>query len=64
MRSYVEGCQKLAGSAAFMVPSNRFLAWLMRLNTRLMPYLPWMRDLPAKMAHRTASAITLTTYRI
>ena len=62
MRSYVERCQKLAGSAALMVPSSRFLAGLMRLNIRMMPYLPWMRDLPAKMAHRTASAMTLTPY--
>jgi 2-polyprenyl-6-methoxyphenol hydroxylase-like FAD-dependent oxidoreductase len=64
MRSYVERCQKLAGSAALMVPSSRFLAGLMRLNIRMMPYLPWMRDLPAKMAHRTASAMTLTPYGI
>jgi len=63
MRSYVEGCQKLADSAIFMVPSSRFVAWFVRQNMKMLPYLPWLRDLPAKMAHRTASAITLRPYR-
>jgi hypothetical protein len=34
------------------------------LNMRMMPLMPWLRDLPAKMAHRTASAITLRSYPI
>lgn len=63
MRSYVEGCQKLADSVGMMVPSNGFLAAVMRLNIRLMAHLPWMRDLPAKMARRAASAMTLPSYR-
>ena len=63
MRSYVEGCQKLADSVTMMVPSNRFLVWIMRQNIRMMPIMPWLRDLPTKMASRTASAITLPTYR-
>ncbi|MFD0743342.1 FAD-dependent monooxygenase [Phytohabitans flavus] len=62
MRSYVDGCQKLADSASMMVPANRFLAGLMRLNMRMMPLMPWLRDLPAKMARRAASAITLPQY--
>ncbi|MEV4510364.1 hypothetical protein AB0K00_15525 [Dactylosporangium sp. NPDC049525] len=62
MRSHVEGCQKLADSVRFMVPGSRFAAGLMRLNMRMMPYLPWLRDLPAKMAHRAAGAITLPAY--
>jgi 2-polyprenyl-6-methoxyphenol hydroxylase-like FAD-dependent oxidoreductase len=61
-RSYVEGCQKLAGSVRFMVPGGRFTAGLMRLNMRMMPHLPWLRDLPATMARRTAGAITLPRY--
>jgi 2-polyprenyl-6-methoxyphenol hydroxylase-like FAD-dependent oxidoreductase len=63
MRSYVEGCQKLAGSASMMVPSNRFVAGLVRANMRMMPLMPWLRDLPTKMARRAAGAITLPAYR-
>ena len=64
MRSYVKRCQKLADSVSMMVPSNRFVAGLMRLNLRMMPLMPWLRDLPANMARRAAGAITLPTYRI
>jgi 2-polyprenyl-6-methoxyphenol hydroxylase-like FAD-dependent oxidoreductase len=63
MRSYVEGCQKLADSVGMMVPNNRLLSAIMRLNIRMMAHMPWMRDLPAKMAFRAASAITLPAYR-
>lgn len=45
-----------------MVPGGRFTAGLMRLNMRMMPHLPWLRDLPATMARRTAGAITLPRY--
>jgi 2-polyprenyl-6-methoxyphenol hydroxylase-like FAD-dependent oxidoreductase len=63
LRSYVERCQKLADSNTMMVPSNRFVAGFVRVNLRMMPIMPWLRDLPAKMARRTASAFTLPTYR-
>ncbi len=63
MRSYVERCRKLADSVGMMVPSNSFLAAFMRLNIRMMAYMAWMRNLPARMARRTASAITIPTYR-
>jgi 2-polyprenyl-6-methoxyphenol hydroxylase-like FAD-dependent oxidoreductase len=62
-RSYVEHCQKLADSNTMTVPSSRFVAGFVRVNMRMMPIMPWLRDLPAKMARRTASAITLPTYR-
>jgi 2-polyprenyl-6-methoxyphenol hydroxylase-like FAD-dependent oxidoreductase len=64
MRSYVEGCQKLADSNTMMVPRSRAMAAFVRLNMRMMPLMPWLRDLPAKMARRTASAITLRSYPI
>ncbi|BCB89389.1 FAD-dependent monooxygenase [Phytohabitans suffuscus] len=60
LRSYVDGCQKLArNAAAFMLPSNRFTA---ALSLRMQRHLPFLADMPAKMAHRAASAITLPTY--
>jgi 2-polyprenyl-6-methoxyphenol hydroxylase-like FAD-dependent oxidoreductase len=63
LRSYANGCQKLAdGLAPFMVPSNRFIAGLVRVNFRMLRFLPFLADLPAKMARRTASAITLPAY--
>jgi 2-polyprenyl-6-methoxyphenol hydroxylase-like FAD-dependent oxidoreductase len=63
LRSYVDGCQKLAeGPATFMVSNNRFIAGLVRLNFRMLKYLPFLRDMPANMARRTASSITLPTY--
>jgi 2-polyprenyl-6-methoxyphenol hydroxylase-like FAD-dependent oxidoreductase len=64
MRSYVERCQKLADSVSMMVPSNRLVTGLMRVNLRMMAYVPWLRDMPANMARRAASAMTLPTYRI
>jgi len=63
LRSYVEGCQKLAdGVAGFMVPSSRFVAAFVRMNFRLLRYLPYLRDMPGRMARRAASAITLPPY--
>src|SRR5262245_4200183 len=62
MRSYVERCQKLADSNTMMVPRTDFMAAFIRLNMQMMPLMPWLRDLPAKMARRTASAITLPAY--
>lgn len=63
MRSYVEGCQKLAdGVAGMMVPSSRVVASFVRFNFRMVRYLPWVREIPAKMARKAASAITLESY--
>jgi 2-polyprenyl-6-methoxyphenol hydroxylase-like FAD-dependent oxidoreductase len=62
IKSYVEGCQKLAGGASLMVPSSRLVAALLPLNLRIMRFLPFLADMPAKMALRAASAITLPTY--
>ena len=63
MRSYVDRCQKLADSVSMMVPSSRLVAGIMRVNLRMMSFMPWLRDLPANMARRAAGAITLPTYR-
>jgi hypothetical protein len=60
LTSYVDGCQKLARSAAaHMLPSNGFTAGL---SLRMQRLLPFLADMPAKMARRAASAITLPTY--
>jgi 2-polyprenyl-6-methoxyphenol hydroxylase-like FAD-dependent oxidoreductase len=62
MRSYVAGCQKLGdGVAGWMVPRSRFMAWFVRLNFKLFPYVPW-KGAVANAARRTASAITLADY--
>ncbi|GGN90826.1 FAD-dependent oxidoreductase [Actinoplanes lobatus] len=63
LRAYVHGCQKLAdGIAPFMVPNSRTAARLVRLNQRMLRFLPFLADMPAKMARRTASALTLPAY--
>jgi 2-polyprenyl-6-methoxyphenol hydroxylase-like FAD-dependent oxidoreductase len=60
LKSYVDGCHKLARrAAAYMLPSSRFAAGL---SLRMQRYLPFLGDMPAKMARRAASAITLPTY--
>jgi len=60
LRSYVDGCHKLARRAAsYMLPHNRFTAGL---NLRMQRYLPFLADMPAKMARKAASAVTLPTY--
>jgi 2-polyprenyl-6-methoxyphenol hydroxylase-like FAD-dependent oxidoreductase len=60
LRSYVDGCQRLASRAAgFMLPKTRFAA---ALSLRMQRYLPFLADMPAKMARRTASAMTLPSY--
>ncbi|MFG1753175.1 FAD-dependent monooxygenase [Streptosporangium sandarakinum] len=62
MRDYAGGCQKGAeGTAKVMVPENRFVAWFMSQNYRLLPYVPW-KGMIAKGARRTAEAITLKNY--
>ncbi|MEV4577171.1 FAD-dependent monooxygenase [Nonomuraea jabiensis] len=62
VRAYAEGCQRSAvGVSRFMVPENRFMAWFMNQNYRLLPYLPW-KGLMAKSVRRTASAISLKDY--
>ncbi|RFU38945.1 FAD-dependent oxidoreductase [Actinomadura logoneensis] len=63
MRGYVAGCQKQGqGVAKLMVPENRVVAWLLRQNYRLMPYLPGKKMI-ANSARRTAENIALKTYR-
>ncbi|MEV5892793.1 FAD-dependent monooxygenase [Nonomuraea fuscirosea] len=62
VRDYAEGCRRSAeGVAGFMVPENRFMAWFVNQNHRLLPYLPW-KGLMAKSARKTASAIGLKDY--
>ncbi|MET7328531.1 FAD-dependent monooxygenase [Nonomuraea sp. NPDC005650] len=62
VRAYAEGCQQSAvGVSRFMVPENRFMAWFMNQNYRLLPYLPW-RGLMAKSVRKTAGAISLKDY--
>ncbi|MCT9933440.1 FAD-dependent monooxygenase [Planotetraspora sp. A-T 1434] len=62
MRDYARGCQKQGeGVSRWMVPENRFIAWFMNTNYRLLPYVPW-KGLIAKGVRKTASAITLKDY--
>ncbi|MGW4424360.1 FAD-dependent monooxygenase [Streptosporangium sp. NPDC004631] len=62
MRDYATGCQKSGeGVDRWMVPENRFIAWFMNQNYRLLPYVPW-KGLIAKSVRKTASAITLKDY--
>ncbi|MFC5830558.1 FAD-dependent monooxygenase [Nonomuraea insulae] len=64
VRDYATGCQESAvGVAKFMVPENRFMAWFMNQNYRLLPYLPW-KGMMAKSVRKTASAITLKDYEV
>jgi len=63
MRSYVEGGQKMADNVAgFMVPNSRFVASFVRMNFRLLRFVPYLQNMPARMASRAASAITLPPY--
>ncbi|GAA4209027.1 FAD-dependent monooxygenase [Microbispora amethystogenes] len=62
VRAYAERCQKMGdGVAKLMVPGNRFLASFLNRYYRIMPYLPG-RNLPAKIARKTAQSITLRDY--
>jgi 2-polyprenyl-6-methoxyphenol hydroxylase-like FAD-dependent oxidoreductase len=62
MRDYVLGCQKMGeGVGRWMVPDNRFLAWFVNQNYRLLPYVPWKGQI-ARSARKTASAIDLAAY--
>ncbi|MEV8632979.1 FAD-dependent monooxygenase [Streptosporangium sp. NPDC051023] len=62
MRDYATGCQKSGeGVGKWMVPDNRFVAWFMNQNYKLLPYVPW-KGLIAKGVRKTASAITLKDY--
>lgn len=64
MREYVAGCQKQGqGVARMMVPENRAVAWLLRQNYKLMPYLPGKKMI-ANGVRRTAENIALKTYRV
>ncbi|MEV4257356.1 FAD-dependent monooxygenase [Spirillospora sp. NPDC049652] len=63
MREYADGCRKQGqGVAKLMVPENRVIAWLLRQNYKLMPYLPGKKMI-ANGVRRTAENITLKTYR-
>ncbi|MEV0581478.1 FAD-dependent monooxygenase [Nonomuraea sp. NPDC050310] len=62
LREYAEGCQKSAdGVSGFLVPKSRRMAWLLRQQQRLLPYLPG-KKLIAKSVRKTAEAITLKPY--
>ncbi|GAB3418791.1 Rossmann-fold NAD(P)-binding domain-containing protein [Flindersiella endophytica] len=62
MRDYATGCQRVGeGVGKWMVPENRFMAWFLRQNYKVLPYLPW-KGLMAKGIRKTASAIELRTY--
>jgi 2-polyprenyl-6-methoxyphenol hydroxylase-like FAD-dependent oxidoreductase len=64
LRDYVAGNQKQAGGGAgFLAPGTRRAIWLRNQMFRTLPYMPW-KGLVAKMAARTASAITLPNYSI
>ncbi|MGW5361270.1 FAD-dependent monooxygenase [Actinopolymorpha pittospori] len=62
MRDYVLGCQKVGeGVGRWMVPDNRFMAWFVNQNYRLLPYVPWKGQI-ARSARKTANAIDLASY--
>ncbi len=62
MDGYVSGCSKQAdGVANWMVPGNRFMAWFVHQNYRLLPYVPWKGRIAASI-RRTANAIDLADY--
>lgn len=62
MRAYATGCQRIGeGVGRWMVLENRFMAWFLRQNYKLLPYLPW-KGLMAKGIRRTAGAIELRSY--
>jgi 2-polyprenyl-6-methoxyphenol hydroxylase-like FAD-dependent oxidoreductase len=64
LRDYVAGNQKQAGGGAgFLAPGTRRGIWLRNQMFRTLPYLPW-KGVVAKMAAKTASAITLMDYPI
>jgi 2-polyprenyl-6-methoxyphenol hydroxylase-like FAD-dependent oxidoreductase len=64
LRNYVAGNQKQAGGGAgFLAPATRRGIWLRNQMFRTLPYMPW-KGIVAKMATRTASAITLKDYPI
>ncbi|WP_217369912.1 FAD-dependent monooxygenase [Nonomuraea antri] len=64
VREYAEGCQRSAvGVSKWMVPENRFMAWFMNQNYKVLPYLPW-KGLMAKSVRKTASAISLRDYEV
>jgi len=45
--------------AGYMLPKTRFAA---ALSLRMQRYLPFLADMPTKMARRTASAMVLPSY--
>jgi hypothetical protein len=49
------------GVAKWMVPENRFVAWFVNQNYKVLPYLPW-KGLMAKSIRKTAGNIDLTRY--
>lgn len=62
LRDYAAGCQKMGeGVAGFMVPGSRLMATLLNRYYKVMPYLPG-KDMAARIARRTAEAITLRDY--
>ncbi|MGW0227346.1 FAD-dependent monooxygenase [Actinopolymorpha singaporensis] len=62
LAEYVRGCAKQAdGVANWMVPGNRFMAWFVHQNYRLLPYVPWKGRIAASI-RRTANAIDLADY--
>lgn len=62
MREYAAGCVKMGdGVASLMVPGSRLTASLLNRYYKVMPYLPG-KNLPARMARRTAEGIALRDY--
>jgi 2-polyprenyl-6-methoxyphenol hydroxylase-like FAD-dependent oxidoreductase len=62
MRSYVEGCQKLAeGASDWFIPKTRFRSWLLVQMHRLLPYTPW-KDLMTDVPLKAANGIVLGEY--
>ncbi|WP_019631995.1 FAD-dependent monooxygenase [Actinomadura atramentaria] len=59
---YARGCIKQGdGVAKFMVPASKAMAALLRISSRMMPYMPGKKAM-ARGVRRTAEAISLPAY--
>jgi 2-polyprenyl-6-methoxyphenol hydroxylase-like FAD-dependent oxidoreductase len=62
MRSYVEGCQKLAdGGADWFIPKTRLRGWLLIQMYKIFPYTPW-KNVMVNMPLKAANSIALKDY--
>ncbi|MEV2267727.1 hypothetical protein [Nonomuraea africana] len=60
-RRHIGAAESGESAGRWMVPENRFMAWFLNQNYRLLPYLPW-KGMIAKSVRKTASAVSLKDY--